>query len=192
MRSIWGKRIVGRNTAVTNTVILMFDLAMLFLSAKLVGFEGCLIVTFRADEFFRSCGCAGFFGSNAAKYMCGRRRVLDILDECPVVEEITGKEEVDFHGAEVKNVTFAYGEETILEDVSVTIPENKIIGINGRSGSGKSTLLKLLMRFWQVRQGAVKVSGRNVEEINTSNLRDMESFVTQETHLFHDSAMQCF
>ena len=103
------------------------------------------------------------------------------------MEEITGKEEVDFHGAEVKNVTFAYGEETILEDVSVTIPENKIIGINGRSGSGKSTLLKLLMRFWQVRQGAVKVSGKNVEEINTSNLRDMESFVTQETHLFHDS-----
>ena len=83
----------------------------------------------------------------------------------PVVEEITGKEEVDFHGAEVKNVTFAYGEETILEDVSVTIPENKIIGINGRPESGKSTLLKLLMRFWQVRQGAVKVSGRNVEEI---------------------------
>lgn len=181
------KRIVGRNTAVTNTVILMFDLAMLFLSAKLVGFEGCLIVTFALMSSFGPVVALASLGASLQNTFAAGGRVLDILDECPVVEEITGKEEVDFHGAEVKNVTFAYGEETILEDVSVTIPENKIIGINGRSGSGKSTLLKLLMRFWQVRQGAVKVSGRNVEEINTSNLRDMESFVTQETHLFHDS-----
>ena len=43
------------------------------------------------------------------------------------------------------------------------------------------------MRFWQVQQGNVKISGRDVDSINTSNLRDMESFVTQETHLFHDS-----
>ena len=181
------KRIVGRNTAVTNTVILMFDLAMLFLSAKLVGFEGCLIVTFALMSSFGPVVALAALGATLQNTFAAGGRVLDILDECPVVEEITGKEEVDFHGAEVKNVTFAYGEETILEDVSVTIPENKIIGINGRSGSGKSTLLKLLIRFWQVRQGAVKVSGRNVEEINTSNLRDMESFVTQETHLFHDS-----
>ena len=181
------KRIVGRNTAVTNTVILMFDLAMLFLSAKLVGFEGCLIVTFALMSSFGPVVALASLGATLQNTFAAGGRVLDILDECPVVEEIMGKEEVDFHGAEVKNVTFAYGEETILEDFSVTIPENKIIGINGRSGSGKSTLLKLLMRFWQVRQGAVKVSGRNVEEINTSNLRDMESFVTQETHLFHDS-----
>lgn len=181
------KRIVGRNTAVTNTVILIFDLAMLFLSANLVGFEGCLIVTFALMSSFGPVVALASLGATLQNTFAAGGRVLDILDECPVVEEIMGKEEVDFHGAEVKNVTFAYGEETILEDFSVTIPENKIIGINGRSGSGKSTLLKLLMRFWQVRQGAVKVSGRNVEEINTSNLRDMESFVTQETHLFHDS-----
>ena len=69
----------------------------------------------------------------------------------------------------------------------MSIPENKIIGINGRSGSGKSTLLKLFMRFWQIQQGEITISGRNVDDINTANLRDMESFVTQETHLFHDS-----
>ena len=104
-----------------------------------------------------------------------------------MVEEVTGRTEIDFHGATAENVTFSYGEETILDDFSVEIPENKIIGIVGRSGSGKSTLLKLFMRFWQVQQGDIKVSGRNVDAINTTNLRDMESFVTQETHLFHDS-----
>jgi ATP-binding cassette subfamily C protein len=94
---------------------------------------------------------------------------------------------MDFRGAAAENVTFAYGEETILDHFSVEIPGNKIIGINGRSGSGKSTLLKLFMRFWQVQQGEITLSGRNVDHINTANLRNMESFVTQETHLFHDS-----
>ena len=181
------KRTAGRNTAVTNTVILIFDLAMLFLSATLVGFEGCLIVTLALMSSFGPVVALAALGSTLQNTFAAGNRVLDILDESPVVEEITGKEVVQFHGAAAENVTFAYGEETILDDFSVTIPERKIIGINGRSGSGKSTLLKLFMRFWAVAQGEVKISGKNVDAINTSNLRDLESFVTQETHLFHDS-----
>ena len=181
------KRTAGRNTAVTNTVILIFDLAMLFLSATLVGFEGCLIVTLALMSSFGPVVALAALGSTLQNTFAAGNRVLDILDESPVVEEITGKEAVQFHGAAAENVTFAYGEETILNNFSVTIPENQIIGINGRSGSGKSTLLKLFMRFWAVAQGEVKISGKNVDAINTSNLRDMESFVTQETHLFHDS-----
>lgn len=181
------KRMAGQNTAVTNTVILFFDLAMLFLSAKLVGFDGCLIVTLALMSSFGSVVALASLGATLQNTFAAGNRVLDILDESPVVEEITGKEEMVFHGAAAENLTFAYGEETILDDFSVTIPENKIIGINGRSGSGKSTLLKLFMRFWQVQHGAVEISGKNIDEINTSNLRDMESFVTQETHLFHDS-----
>ena len=61
------------------------------------------------------------------------------------------------------------------------------MGITGRSGSGKSTLLRLLMRFWRVEQGEIRLSGRSVERINTTDLRCMESFVTQDTHLFHGS-----
>ena len=181
------KRTAGRNTAVTNTVILVFDLAMLFLSAKLVGFEGCMIATLALMSSFGPVVALAALGSTLQNTFAAGNRVLDILDESPVVEEITGKEVIQFHGAVAENVTFAYGEETILDNFSVTIPENQIIGINGRSGSGKSTLLKLFMRFWQVQQGEVNISGRNVDEINTTNLRNMESFVTQETHLFHDS-----
>ena len=181
------KRTAGRNTAVTNTVILLFDLTMLFLSAKLVGFEGSLITTLALMSSFGPVVALAALGATLQNTFAAGNRVLDILDESPVVDEITGKEEISFQGASAKNVTFAYGEETILDDFSVTIPENKIIGINGRSGSGKSTLLKLFMRFWQVQQGSVQISERNVDEINTTNLRNMESFVTQETHLFHDS-----
>ena len=181
------KRTAGRNTAVTNTVILIFDLAMLFLSAALVGFEGCLIATLALMSSFGPVVALAALGATLQNTFAAGNRVLDILDESPVVEEVTGKEAVQFSGAAAEHVCFAYGEETILDDFSVTIPENRIIGINGRSGSGKSTLLKLFMRFWQVQQGAVRISSRNVDDINTTDLRDMESFVTQETHLFHDS-----
>ncbi len=181
------KGTAGRNTAVTNTAILLFDMAMLFLSAKLVGFEGCLIVTLAMMSSFGPVVALASLGASLQNTFAAGNRVLDLLDESPAVEEITGKEEVAFRGAAADNITFAYEEELILDHFSVTIPENKIIGINGHSGSGKSTLLKLFMRFWQVQQGAAEISGRNVDEINTSNLRDMESFVTQETYLFHDS-----
>lgn len=181
------KRTTGRNNAVTNTVILLFDLAMLFLSTSLCDFSGTLICTLALMSSFGPCVALAALGSTLQNTFAAGNRVLDILDESPVVEEVSGRTEIEFHGAAAENVTFAYGEETILDDFSVEIPENKIIGIVGRSGSGKSTLLKLFMRFWQVQKGEVKISGRNVDEINTVNLRNMESFVTQETHLFHDS-----
>ena len=92
------KRMAGQNTAVTNTVILFFDLAMLFLSAKLVGFDGCLIVTLALMSSFGSCSLASL-GATLQNTFAAGNRVLDILDESPVVEEITGKEEMVFHGA---------------------------------------------------------------------------------------------
>lgn len=114
-------------------------------------------------------------------------RVLDILDEAPVVEEVSGKEDISFDGALCEHVDFSYGKEAVLSDFSVEIPEGKVIGISGRSGSGKSTFLKLLMRFWDVDKGKISISGKDVREINTKSLRENQSFVTQETVLFHDT-----
>lgn len=181
------KRTEGRNTAVTGTVILMFDLAMLFASAALLGFEGCLITTLAMMSSFGPVTALAALGATLQSTLAAGNRVLDILEEHPVAEDITGKEPISFHGAAANHVTFAYDNETILNDFSIDVPEGKVTGIIGRSGSGKSTLLKLLMRFWKVQEGTVTVSGRSVEEINTENLRQMESFVTQQTHLFHDS-----
>ena len=181
------KRIAGRNTAVTNTVILIFDIAMLFASAKLCGFEGTLVCTFALMSSFGPAVAVAALGATLQNTFAAGNRVLDILEETPMVEEVSGKAEVEFTGASAKDINFSYGEETILSDFSVEIPKNKIIGIVGKSGSGKSTLLKLFMRFWQVQNGEISISGKNVDDINTTNLRDMESFVTQETHLFHDS-----
>lgn len=181
------KRTAGKNTAAVNTTILLFDLAMLFSSAKLAGFEGCLIATLAMMSSFGPVVSLAALGATLQNTFAAGNRVLDILDESPVAPDVTGKANVEFHGAAAENVSFSYGGEQILEDLSLRIPEGKVIGITGRSGSGKSTLLKLFMRFWPVTEGKVTVSGKSVDEINTENLRDMESFVTQQTHLFHDS-----
>ena len=186
------KRTSGRNSAVTNTVVLAFDLVMLFVSALLcqsgaVGFDGVLIPTIALFSSFGPVIALAALGSTLQNTFAAGNRVLDILDETPVVEEVTGRPEIAFTGAAAEQVTFSYGNETILSDVSVEIPEHSVIGIVGRSGSGKSTLLKLLMRFWDVQKGSVTLSGTRVADIDTKNLREMEGFVTQETHLFHDS-----
>lgn len=223
------KRTTGRNQAVTNMIILVFDLAMLFTSAMLyqngqIAFDGVLISTIALMSSFGPVVALANLGSTLQNTFAAGNRVLDILDETPVVEEIYGKIEIvsnegemsegipcetvqstldtgypegihmepskssrHFTGASANRVTFAYDNERILDNVSVEIPKGAVVGITGRSGSGKSTLLKLFMRFWNVQEGQVKVSDINVNDINTSSLRDIESFVTQETHLFHDS-----
>ena len=87
----------------------------------------------------------------------------------------------------VKNISKSFGDLQVLKKISFDIHKGEKIAILGPSGSGKSTLLKLLMRFWDVNSGALHVDGEDVRKIPTKHLRDMESYVTQETHLFHDS-----
>ena len=183
---------LGRNTAITNSIILIFDFLMLFISALLyqkniIGFNGVLISTLALFSSFGPVIALANLGSTLQNTFAAGNRVLDILEEEPVVNEVTGNKEIEFLNAEAKDVTFSYDDEIILSNLSLKIPKNSITGIVGCSGSGKSTLLKLFMRFWDVKDGSIKISDEDVSKINTSNLRNMESFVSQETHLFHDS-----
>lgn len=186
------KKTQGKNSAVTAIVILLFDMIMLLASAMLymkglVDFEGVLIPVVAMMSTFGPVTALANLGSTLQNTFASGNRVLDILDETPVTEEVSGFEDVTFDGADAKNVSFSYDKELILSDVSVDIPKNSVVGIVGKSGSGKSTLLKLFMRFWDTQKGTVDISNTEIDKINTSNLRDMESLVTQETHLFHDS-----
>ena len=156
-------------------------------SSGTISFAGALVATVALMSSFGPVVALANLGSTLQNTFAAGNRVLDILDESPVTVDVTGRENVEFDGAATENVTFAYDSETILKNVSIPMPKGSIIGIQGRSGSGKSTLLKLLMRFWSTDEGSVTVSGRSVDEINTDNLRDMESFVTQDTHLFNDT-----
>lgn len=184
----------GMGSAILSAILIAFDLAMLFLSAYLYSkgeilFDGVLICTAALMSSFGPVVALANLGSTLQYTFAAGNRVLDILDESPVVEDVTGKENVDFEGAECQNLSFAYGDEKIISDLSLDIPKGKIVGIVGKSGSGKSTLLKLFMRFWESDSGKLMISGKNINDINTDNLRDMESFMTQETHLFKDSIL---
>ncbi len=126
-------------------------------------------------------------GSTLQQTLASGERVLAILDEEPVVAEQQCGAEPAFTGAAAEHVDFAYQEEQVLSDVSPEIPKGKIVAVSGRSGSGKSTLCRLLMRFWDVDGGAIRIGDADICEIRTGYLRDTESFVEQDTVLFHDS-----
>lgn len=114
-------------------------------------------------------------------------RVLDLLEEKPLVEDVVDGKDIDFDTVKCDNIDFSYDEEKILDKISITIPKNKIIGIQGKSGTGKSTLLKLMMRFYEAKQGEITINGSDVNKIKTAKLRKVQSYVTQDTYLFNDT-----
>ena len=194
----------GSQRSYTNMVILLSSFGMLALTMWLytkgeVGFEGILTCTIAMMGSFGPVVALSSLSNNLNQTLASGERVLSLLEEVPLVKEISDSDngashtfssdsnDSEFTGAEASSVTFAYNEETILDDYSLKVKPGMITGIHGASGSGKSTLLKLLMRFWDVNKGSVSVDGENVRKIPTRHLRDMESYVTQETHVFHDS-----
>ncbi len=185
-------RLTGTNMAIANMLILISDMAMLALTSYLyqtgqVEFDGFLIPLIALMSSFGPVTALSALGTTLQSTLASGARVLAIIDENPEIEDVTGMENIEFVGVDVENLSFAYTDEVVLENVSLKVPENKIIGIVGKSGCGKSTLLKLLMRFWKADSGKVNISGRSIEDINTDNLRDMESYMTQETQLFKDT-----
>lgn len=188
----------GTQRSFTNLVILLFSFGMFFLTLFLYNagsmkFDGVLICTLAMMGSFGPVVALSSLSNNLNQTLASGERVLSILEENPEVEEVPDEKDkqagvkVPFTGAKVEHVDFAYEDEWILKDYNFSVKPGEIIGIHGASGSGKSTLLKLLMRFWDVKKGEIKISGRDVRKIPTTYLRDTESYVTQETHLFHDS-----
>ncbi len=198
-------RMEGSQRSFTNLMILLASFGMLALTIHLygkgeIGFDGILTCTIAMMGSFGPVVALSSLSNNLNQTLASGERVLSLLEEKPLVEEIpesgapaSGQKKVEagsvngFAGAEASHVTFAYEDETILDDYSLKLVPGRITGIHGASGSGKSTLLKLLMRFWDVNKGTISVDNKDVREIPTRHLRDMESYVTQETHLFHDS-----
>ena len=178
--------------AVTDLVIFCCSFGMFFLMYHLyqagnVTFDAMLLATIAMMGSFGPVTALSSLSNNLNQTLASGERVLSLLEEEPMVEESEGEADISFEGASVEDVTFAYDEEVILKDCNINMKQGKVIGICGKSGCGKSTLLKLLMRFWDVNKGNIKISEENVKEIPTKTLRNTQSYVTQETELFHDS-----
>ena len=185
-------RMEAMQRAVTDLVILCCSFGMFFLMYHLyqagnVTFDAMLLATIAMMGSFGPVTALSSLSNNLNQTLASGERVLSLLEEEPMVEESEGEADISFEGASVEDVTFAYDEEVILKDCNINMKQGKVIGICGKSGCGKSTLLKLLMRFWDVNKGNIKISEENVKEIPTKTLRNTQSYVTQETELFHDS-----
>ena len=186
------KKLEGMQRGGTNVLILFFSFGMLFLTAWLnqrgeIGFDGVLLCAILMMSSFGPVVALSSLSNNLMQTLASGERVLSLLEEEPQIEEVSGQATAEFADINCENIDFAYEEEQILKDYPISIPKGSRIGIHGKSGSGKSTLLKLLMRFYDVDSGVIRMGDRTLSGINTNELRDMESYVTQETCLFHDS-----
>lgn len=182
----------GSQKAVTNLIIQIFSWGMFFMMLWLyqtgnVDFSQVLIATLAMMSSFGPTIALSSLSNNLNQTLACGERVLSLLEEKPVIEEVSGRKPIDFEGAEVEKVYFSYEKDMILQNISMQIPKGKVLGIHGVSGSGKSTLLKLLMRFWDVNQGSIYISHKNIKEINTDDLRHFSSYVTQDTMIFRDT-----
>lgn len=149
--------------------------------------ESVIIPTTLALSSFGPFIALSNLSNNLLQTFSSGQRVIALLEEEPQVEEIyTGKDAV-YEDVKLENVDFSYEKKSIFKDMSMDFNKNKIYGILGRSGCGKSTMLKLIMRFWDVNSGSVKVGDEDVRNINTKSLRNIQSYVTQETMLFQGS-----
>lgn len=152
-----------------------------------VGASAVVVSTVATLSSFGPVVALANLGSTLQGTLASAGRVLDILDEEPVVEEVTEGEDIAFGGATARGVGFSYDDGRVLDDVTLDIPQGSIVGITGRSGSGKSTFCRLLMRFWDVDKGQLAISGQRIDTVRTDNLRDLEALVEQDTYLFHDT-----
>ena len=182
----------GSQRAVTNIVIQLFSWGMLFTMIYLymesaATFSEVLISTLAMMSSFGPVVALASLSNSLNQTLACGERVLALLEEVPQVEEVSGKEHTDFEGAKADDITFSYADEVILKNVTVDIKKGEVLVIHGASGSGKSTLLKLIMRFWDVKQGKMLISEKDIKDINTDDLRSMSSYVTQDTMLFRDT-----
>ncbi len=188
------KKIESKQKIITDLVILSAGLVMLGLAYMLES-KGAITTT---DVVISVIAMMSSFGPTAAlsalsnnlhHTLASGNRVLNLLEEEPITDEIVNGQ--DFVKSDIKceNITFAYpnSDKVILSDFSYTFKENAIHGILGKSGCGKSTLLKLLMRFFTIDKGSIEYGNKNVNDIKTSSLRSNIAYVTQETFLFQDT-----
>lgn len=186
------RKLEGIQKGITGGAILLFTVLMLMVSIWLynglvIDFNGVLICTIIMTSSFGPLVALSNLSNNLSQTLASGERVLDILEEEPTVYDVTGEKSVTSTDVKVSDVTFAYEKEVILSDINMEMEKGKITGILGKSGSGKSTLLKLIMRFWETDKGEISIGGTDVNHINTDDLRDAQSYVTQETWLFNDT-----
>ncbi|ABR00212.1 thiol reductant ABC exporter subunit CydC [Haemophilus influenzae] len=177
----------------TEVAVSVFNIIMLFtglilFSLDKIDFAAFLIGVILLMSSYGPVIALSNLSSNLLQTLASGERVLSLLAEEPELKDVESAVDLkEVSCIDVENVNFAYGEEQILSDVSLSVKKGEILGIHGRSGSGKSTLLKLLMRFYDPKSGSIKINGETLPNINTRSLRDNMAYITQQTYIFNET-----
>ena len=177
----------------TEVAVSAFNITMLFtglilFSLDKIDFSAFLIGVILLMSSYGPVIALSNLSSNLLQTLASGERVLSLLAEEPELKDVESAVDLkDVSRIDVENVSFAYGEEQILSDVSLSVKKGEILGIHGRSGSGKSTLLKLLMRFYDPKSGSIKINGESLPNINTRSLRNNMAYITQQTYIFNET-----
>lgn len=167
-------------------IIMMSGFALLYFGRTLDFNILLLVFTLHMSSFGPVIALSNLSGDLYHTLASGQR-ILDLLDEKPQVNEVWDGTNEPFEEASVRDVTFSYDNEIILDEINMTITKNKIIALTGESGAGKSTILKLLMRFWDVNEGSVNINDQDIKSVTTRHLRSIESMMSQDTDIFKDT-----
>ena len=179
---------VYTEVAVSAFNIIMLFTGLILFSLDKIDFSAFLIGVILLMSSYGPVIALSNLSSNLLQTLASGERVLSLLAEEPELKDVESAVDLkDVSRIDVENVSFAYGEEQILSDVSLSVKKGEILGIHGRSGSGKSTLLKLLMRFYDPKSGSIKINGEILPNINTRSLRDNMAYITQQTYIFNET-----
>ena len=179
---------VYTEVAVSAFNIIMLFTGLILFSLDKIDFSAFLIGVILLMSSYGPVIALSNLSSNLLQTLASGERVLSLLAEEPELKDVENAVDLkDVSRIDVENVNFAYGEEQILSDVSLSVKKGEILGIHGRSGSGKSTLLKLLMRFYDPKSGSIKINGETLPNINTRSLRDNMAYITQQTYIFNET-----
>lgn len=179
---------VYTEVAVSAFNIIMLFTGLILFSLDKIDFSAFLIGVILLMSSYGPVIALSNLSSNLLQTLASGERVLSLLAEEPELKDVESAVDLkEVSRIDVENVNFAYGEEQILSDVSLSVKKGEILGIHGRSGSGKSTLLKLLMRFYDPKSGSIKINGEILPNINTRSLRDNMAYITQQTYIFNES-----
>ena len=179
---------VYTEVAVSAFNIIMLFTGLILFSLDKIDFSAFLIGVILLMSSYGPVIALSNLSSNLLQTLASGERVLSLLAEEPELKDVESAVDLsNVSRIDVENVNFAYGEEQILSDVSLSVKKGEILGIHGRSGSGKSTLLKLLMRFYDPKSGSIKINGESLPNINTRSLRDNMAYITQQTYIFNET-----
>ncbi len=177
-------RLQGTVLGVFKALLLLLAVAM-FISgnATITNALMMIIISFQVFADIEQTGA----GLTVLRVVSSSIEEAEKVNLLPVMDE-NGKEYVPAdHGISLKNVSFAYDDNEILNDVSLDIPENTMTAFVGPSGAGKTTLAMLIARFWDVDKGSISIGGRDVRDYTLESLMSQISVVFQNVYLFADT-----